>query len=76
MEVTQLAVGLDAAFKAGQSFQHPLAAGRCAWVQVAEGEITLNGQVLRAGDGAAPGEEAAVNVSGRKPSQVLLFDLN
>jgi len=61
---------------AGQSFQHPLAAGRCAWVQVAEGEITLNGQVLRAGDGAAPGEEAAVNVSGRKPSQVLLFDLN
>jgi hypothetical protein len=65
-----------AKLESGQSFRHPLVAGRHAWVQVAEGEITVNGQALKRGDGAALSQEVAVDVSGRKPAQVLLFDLN
>src|SRR5919206_3542495 len=37
----------------GERASHPLAPGRAAWVQVARGEATVNGQALRAGDGAA-----------------------
>jgi redox-sensitive bicupin YhaK (pirin superfamily) len=55
---------------------HALSAGRHAWLQVAEGELTLNGQRLEAGDGAALSEENGLNLKAVKPSQVLLFDLN
>jgi redox-sensitive bicupin YhaK (pirin superfamily) len=61
---------------AGQSVAHALAAGRHAWVHVAEGEVKLNGTTLADGDAAAFSEEAAVELSATKPSQILLFDLN
>jgi quercetin 2,3-dioxygenase len=61
---------------AGQSVTHKLASGRNAWVHVAEGEVTLNGQPLSGGDAAAVSEETALEISASKPSQVLLFDLN
>ena len=50
--------------------------GRHAWVQIGEGEVTLNGQTLTAGDGAAISDESALALATVKPSQVLLFDLN
>ncbi len=55
---------------------HKLAAGRHAWVHVAEGEVNLNGKTLHGGDGAALSEEPAMKIVAVKPSQVLLFDLN
>ena len=55
---------------------HSLKPGRHAWVQVAEGVVTLNGQTLRAGDGAALSNEAALALAAEAPAQVLLFDLN
>jgi redox-sensitive bicupin YhaK (pirin superfamily) len=55
---------------------HRLAADRGAWVHVAEGEITLNGQTLAGGDSAAVDQEAELHLAANKPSQVLLFDLN
>ena len=55
---------------------HKVAPGRHAWVHVAEGKITLNGQPLEAGDAAAVSEETTLNLTAAKPSQVLLFDLN
>jgi redox-sensitive bicupin YhaK (pirin superfamily) len=61
---------------AGQSVTHPLASGRHAWLHVAEGEITLNGQKLSGGDAAAISKESALNLRGEKDAQVLLFDLN
>src|SRR5260221_9967896 len=61
---------------AGQSVSHPLAPGRHAWVHVAEGEVTLNGQTLSGGDAAAVTGETALELSGIHPSQVLLFDLS
>ena len=61
---------------ADQSVTHKLASGRHAWLHVAEGEVTLNGQPLTGGDAVAVSGERALELRGSKPSQVLLFDLN
>ena len=61
---------------AGQTVTHPLGASRHAWLHVAEGEITLNGQTLTGGDAAAVSDETALELRGTKASQVLLFDLD
>jgi redox-sensitive bicupin YhaK (pirin superfamily) len=50
--------------------------GRHAWVHVAEGEIQMNGEVLKSGDAAALSGESRVEIAAAKDSQVLLFDLN
>ena len=60
----------------GQSVSHTPAKNRAAWVHVAEGEVVLNGKSLSGGDAAAISEEAKLQLSANKPSQVLLFDLN
>jgi len=60
---------------AGESLDYPLSRGRHAWIQVARGEVTLNGQTLNAGDGAAVTEESALTIRGAHDSEVLLFDL-
>lgn len=65
-----------AKFDAGQQVSHSLAKGRNAWVHVAEGEVVLNGTTLTGGDAAAVTDEAQLQLSATKPSQVLLFDLN
>jgi len=62
--------------EAGESVTHPLAPGRHAWVHVAEGEIALNGQTLTGGDAAAVSAETALELTGRKSAQVLIFDLD
>ncbi len=60
----------------GEAVAHSLRPQRHAWVHVAEGEVSLNGENLRAGDGAAISDENALKLNARAPSQVLLFDLN
>ncbi|HEY6167127.1 MAG TPA: pirin family protein [Verrucomicrobiae bacterium] len=64
-----------AKLRAGDKVSHALKPGRHAWLQVAEGELTLNGQPLRPGDGAALSDEAHVALTATQPAQVLLFDL-
>jgi redox-sensitive bicupin YhaK (pirin superfamily) len=59
-----------------KAVRHELGKSRGAWVQVARGEISLNGNPLHAGDGAAVEGETAVEMVGKeKESEVLLFDL-
>jgi redox-sensitive bicupin YhaK (pirin superfamily) len=65
-----------AKLNAGQSVTHTLAGGRHAWIHVAEGEVKLNGKTLAGGDAAGASDEALLELSATKPSQVLLFDLN
>ncbi len=60
---------------AGERVAHRLRPGRHAWAQVARGAITLNGQSLEAGDGAAISEEEAVEAQADEGAEVLLFDL-
>jgi quercetin 2,3-dioxygenase len=67
---------LLARLEAGQQVVHSLADNRNAWLQVAEGEIVLNGKTLSGGDAAAISRETKLQLAANKPSQVLLFDLN
>jgi redox-sensitive bicupin YhaK (pirin superfamily) len=64
-----------ALLEAGQEVTHRLMPSRHAWAQVARGEVTINGQLLRQGDGAAISGETDLTISGKEPSEVLLFDL-
>jgi len=59
----------------GERVTHRPRPGRHAWVQVATGSVTLNGQRLDAGDGAAVSEESALEIVGVEDAEVLLFDL-
>jgi quercetin 2,3-dioxygenase len=60
---------------AGESVKHALKPERHAYVQVARGSVTLNGTPLDTGDGAAISAEKAVELTGVKDAEVLLFDL-
>jgi quercetin 2,3-dioxygenase len=60
----------------GKTVAYDLDKGRYAWLQVARGEVTLNGKALKAGDGAAVEKETKVEIRGTADrSEVLLFDL-
>jgi hypothetical protein len=65
-----------ARLEAGNETSHELKPGRHAWIHVAEGEVDVNGDVLKTGDAMALSEETQVRTVAKKPSQVLLFDLN
>ena len=62
-------------FKTGEGARLDLRPGRHAWVQVARGDITLNGEPLGTGDGAAISDETALELSARSDAEVLVFDL-
>jgi redox-sensitive bicupin YhaK (pirin superfamily) len=65
-------------FAPGQSAAVKLQPGRHAWVQVARGQVRVNGTDLKAGDGAALVDEAQVLVEGGPGddvAEVLVFDL-
>ncbi|QCO03857.1 pirin family protein [Azospirillum argentinense] len=59
----------------GDSVTHELRPGRHAWVQVARGQVRLNGAVLKEGDGAAISKEESLTLDGVVSAEVLLFDL-
>jgi redox-sensitive bicupin YhaK (pirin superfamily) len=53
----------------------PAASGRHAWLQVAKGAVTVNGEALREGDGAAISAERTVRIQADADAELLLFDL-
>jgi len=59
----------------GESVEHTLKPDRHAYVQVARGSVTLNGEPLEAGDGAAISAEKSLRLAGVNDAEVLLFDL-
>ncbi|MFO0947558.1 MAG: pirin family protein [Planctomycetota bacterium] len=59
----------------GAGVTHPLKEGRHAWLQILRGEVTVDGDVLAAGDGVAFSEEEAVSITANRESEILLFDL-
>jgi redox-sensitive bicupin YhaK (pirin superfamily) len=59
----------------GQTVKHELKPGRGAWLQIAEGALTLNGVALATGDGASTGEAGALTLIATGPTEALLFDL-
>lgn len=59
----------------GATVEHPLAADRRAYVQVARGAGKVNGELLRAGDAARIDAGDGVRIEGVDSAEVLLFDL-
>jgi redox-sensitive bicupin YhaK (pirin superfamily) len=59
----------------GASASYDLATVRRAWVQIARGEVELNGHALSAGDGARFEGESSVHLHTGPGAEVLLFDL-
>jgi redox-sensitive bicupin YhaK (pirin superfamily) len=58
--------------------QHPVThalGGRKAWLHLARGSATVNGQPLAAGDGLAIEGEPSLSISSDSDGEVLLFDL-
>jgi len=59
----------------GVSTSEHIAPGRGAWLQVASGEVEVNGHQLGPGDGAAIEDEPQVIVKALSDAECLLFDL-
>ena len=65
-----------AKFAGGEKVLHTLKPQPHAWLQVAEGDVDLNGTTLHEGDGVAVSDETVLTLTARQPAQVLVFDLN
>ena len=63
-------------FDGAEAASHDVAPGRRAYVHVARGSVSVNGNRLEAGDAAAIAGEVAVRVEAGVDAEVLLFDLN
>ena len=54
---------------------HPLGHARHSWIQVTRGSVSLAGQRLETGDGAAISDEPRLEIAGVELGELLLFDL-
>ena len=59
----------------GQSVNYSAAAGRAVWVQVAAGNLTVNGQALATGDAAAIQNETELAFTAQAHTELIAFDL-
>jgi redox-sensitive bicupin YhaK (pirin superfamily) len=59
----------------GEQVTQTIGAKRHAWLQVAKGEVDLNGNKLQQGDGVAISDEKKLTVKAIEDAEVLLFDL-
>jgi len=76
VKVQQDAAMSVAILESGENLIHRLAgAGKHAWVQLARGAVKLNGNALRAGDGAAIVAESELRIEADDTAEILLFDL-
>ncbi|MEK8049104.1 pirin family protein [Ideonella sp. DXS22W] len=70
----------DAAIRAGlfdgdEAAELVLAPGRRTWVHLARGELTVNGQALKAGDAMGLVDEPLLTLAKGSGAEVLVFDL-
>jgi hypothetical protein len=61
---------------AGKQFVHGSPAGYAQWLHVIAGEVSVSGERLTAGDGAAFENFEALEIQSHADTQFLLFDLN
>jgi quercetin 2,3-dioxygenase len=55
--------------------EYVIAPNRSGWLQLARGAVTLNGNPMKEGDGAALHDEGIIRVAAEADSELLLFDL-
>lgn len=61
--------------ESGKDLEFTLREGRGLWLQLAEGELEINGRRVSSGDGLVFEDEANVKISGIRDTEFLLFDL-
>jgi quercetin 2,3-dioxygenase len=66
---------LTAELSAGKQLSHVIAVGRHAWLHVARGSVTVDGQALGEGDAIAVSDEPGLSVTAVSDAELLLFDL-
>ncbi len=66
---------LVAQLKDGEETSYDFQKNRAGFLHVARGAITLNGELLKEGDGAEISDVAAITIAAKADSEVLLFDL-
>lgn len=59
----------------GARVSHAVHEGRRAWLQVARGAVSVNGQRLGRGDGAGVERQSQLVIEGIEDAELLLFDL-
>lgn len=59
----------------GDQLSHAVKPGRRVWVQLARGSVTVNGERLSAGDGAALSDEPLITIAATSDAELLLFDM-
>jgi redox-sensitive bicupin YhaK (pirin superfamily) len=62
--------------QAGASLDYTVERDRHAWLQVATGEVSVNGTALKGGDAVASSQATALHVTASQDADVLLFDLS
>ncbi len=62
-------------FDGDERAAYALPEGRVAWVQLANGTLTLNGERLETGDGASFDSAGELHISNGRNAEVLLFDM-
>ena len=60
---------------AGRELTYSLDPGRGVWLQIIKGNLSINGSLLRAGDGAAIQDERHLALQAQENSELLLLDL-
>jgi redox-sensitive bicupin YhaK (pirin superfamily) len=74
LPIRQDARVLAATLKPGQEVTHQLPAGRTAYLAVAKGSVTLNGETLGHRDGAAVRDEPALKIAASEDAEIVLVD--
>jgi redox-sensitive bicupin YhaK (pirin superfamily) len=59
----------------GHVIDYHLQPNRYAWLQIAQGVVTLNGEELRSGDGVQLSGEEKLSITTNTGGEILLFDL-
>ncbi len=65
----------SAVLQKGDRVSYQLQPNRYGWLQVAKGEVSLNGNALKAGDGVALSEAESLKIGTDTSAEILLFDL-
>jgi redox-sensitive bicupin YhaK (pirin superfamily) len=58
-----------------ESVSHKPAAGRGQWLQLASGELLVNGVQMRPGDGLVISGETEIDIKALDDAEFLLFDM-
>jgi redox-sensitive bicupin YhaK (pirin superfamily) len=61
--------------KAGEGITHQVSNQRAAWLQIMQGEVTINGTLLQQGDAAATEDQGIITITASSDCLALLFDL-